>query len=70
MTTNLKRLCFEAEGENHDARERGEEDTEEERKEEKELGGRQEHAHYGSKQGEIETLNYTLFHELGSERSE
>ena len=26
--------------------------------------------HYGSKQGEIETLNYTLSHERGSERSE
>ena len=26
--------------------------------------------HYGSKQGEIETLNFTLSHELGSERSE
>ena len=29
-----------------------------------------EAAHYGSKQGDIETLNYTLSHELGSERSE
>ena len=27
-------------------------------------------AHYGSKQGDIETLNFTLSHELGSERSE
>ena len=27
-------------------------------------------AHYGSKQGDIETLNYTLSHERGSERSE
>ena len=26
--------------------------------------------HYDSKQGDIETLNYTLSHELGSERSE
>ena len=26
--------------------------------------------HYGSKQGKIETLNYTLSHERGSERSE
>jgi len=26
--------------------------------------------HYGSKQGEIETLNLTLSHERGSERSE
>ena len=26
--------------------------------------------HYGSKQGNFETLNYTLFHELRSERSE
>ena len=26
--------------------------------------------HYGSKRGEIETLNYTLSHERGSERSE
>ena len=26
--------------------------------------------HYGSKQGDIETLNFTLSHELGSERSE
>ena len=29
-----------------------------------------ERGHHGSKQGDIETLNYTLFHELGSERSE
>ena len=27
-------------------------------------------SHYGSKQGEIQTLNYTLSHERGSERSE
>ena len=27
-------------------------------------------SHYGSKQGNIETLDYTLSHELGSERSE
>ena len=26
--------------------------------------------HYGSKQGDIETLNFTLFHELESEQSE
>ena len=26
--------------------------------------------HYGSKQGDNETLNYTLSHELGSEQSE
>ena len=26
--------------------------------------------HYGSKQGDFETLNYTLSHERGSERSE
>ena len=26
--------------------------------------------HYGSKQGKIETLNYTLSHERGSERNE
>ena len=26
--------------------------------------------HYGSKQGKIETLNFTLSHERGSERSE
>ena len=26
--------------------------------------------HYGSKQGEIETLNYTLSHERGSEQNE
>ena len=32
--------------------------------------GDEEALHYGSKQGEIETLNYTLSHEQGSERSE
>ena len=26
--------------------------------------------HYGSKQGDFETLNHTLSHELGSEQSE
>ena len=26
--------------------------------------------HYGSKQGDIETLNHTFSHELGSEQSE
>ena len=32
--------------------------------------GGEEPEHYGSKQGDIETLNFTRSHKLGSERSE
>ena len=36
----------------------------------KEADATSQGAHYGSKQGKIETLNHTLSHERGSERSE